>query len=75
MGVVCHSTQQELWFIDRLGSHRPKTEGNHVELLKKYKRALERRTVWGAMDKRAVLNYITYRIHKYRYSPSHGRGT
>lgn len=57
---TAHTTQNELEFIDALGTSKY-SKLSQSELLKKYIGAIKLRKDWGEMDRQAVINHAMKR--------------
>jgi hypothetical protein len=64
------STREELAFLKHIeGAQNRHSKGSALprpELLRRYREAARRRTDWGEIDARRILNYVDGELRKYQ---------
>ena len=75
-----YTTQNELQFVKGIGSHvRDKSfylDRSRLEILRSYRRSLDKREVWGDIEKEIILRFVEGEIEKeklnndYDYDPT-----
>ena len=58
-----YSTNDEIAFIDGLGTFTDTTTPR-LTLLKRYRKALNRKHYWGAVERGVILNYLDFLIER-----------
>ena len=63
-----YTTQNELRFIKGIGSHVQNRnfclDKSRLKILRSYRRSLDRREVWGDLDKALILQFVEGEIEK-----------
>ena len=66
--LISYTTQNELQFVKGIGSHvRDKSfylDRSRLEILRSYRRSLDKREVWDDLDKEALLQFVEGEIEK-----------
>jgi len=66
--LIPYTTQNELRFIKGIGNHvRDRSfyfDRSRLEILRSYRRSLDKREVWGDLDKGALLQFVEEEIEK-----------
>ena len=66
--LIPYTTQNELQFVKGIGSHvRDKSfylDRSRLEILRSYRRSLDKREVWGDLDKEVILQFVEGEIEK-----------
>ena len=66
--LIPYATQNELRFIKGIGSHvRDRSfyfDRSRLEILKSYRRSLDRREVWGDIEKGIILRFVEGEIKR-----------
>ena len=66
--LIPYTTQNELRFIKGIGSHvRDKSfylDRSRLEILRSYRRSLDKREVWGDIEKEIILRFVEGEIEK-----------
>ena len=66
--LIPYTTQNELQFVKGIGSHvRDKSfyfDRSRLEILKSYRRSLDKREVWGDLDKEVILQFVEGEIKR-----------
>ena len=66
--LIPYTTQNELRFVKGIGSHvRDKSfylDRSRLEILRSYRRSLDKREVWGDLDKEVILQFVEGEIEK-----------
>ena len=66
--LIPYTTQNELQFVKGIGSHvRDKSfylDRSRLEILRSYRRSLDKREVWDDLDKGALLQFVEEEIEK-----------
>jgi len=78
--LIPYTTQNELQFVKGIGSHvRDKSfyfDRSRLEILRSYRRSLDKREVWGDIEKEIILRFVEGEIEKeklnndYDYDPT-----
>ena len=66
--LIPYTTQNELQFVKGIGSHvRDKSfylDRSRLEILRSYRRSLDKREVWGDIEKEIILRFVEGEIEK-----------